>query len=89
MNANRIATATAYPMNVTWLAPHQAVRSALLLDVNCDNIVNTLDITIISSSANFGKSACDANNMRADVFADGIISTLDIAVAASSGCFGQ
>lgn len=58
-------------------------------DVDCNNIVNTLDIAIIASSANFGKPVGQAVNPRADVDGNGIINTLDIAVAASSACFGR
>ena len=58
-------------------------------DVNCDNIVNTIDIGIISSSANFGLSAGAASEPRADVNGDGIINTIDIGVASSSACFGM
>ena len=58
-------------------------------DVNCDNIVNTVDIAIISSSANFGLAVGEMANLRADVNRDGTVNTLDIGIASGSACFGM
>ena len=58
-------------------------------DINCDHIVNGIDVAAICNSANFGKSAAEAGEPRADVNGDGQVNGLDVAVASSLTCFAR
>ena len=44
---------------------------------------------VIASSANFGRTIAEAQDVRADVNRDGNVNGLDIAAASSSACFGR
>jgi hypothetical protein len=58
-------------------------------DVDCNHIVNGLDLALIASSSNLGQLGDAAEEPRADVDGNGTINGLDIAAAASSVCFGK
>ena len=58
-------------------------------DVDCNDVVNGLDISVIANSCNFGFETHSAAVPRADVNGDGIVNGLDLASASSSACFGQ
>lgn len=61
-------------------------------DVDCNGIVNALDIAAVTSSANFGKTVGSGDPPaanRADVDRNTIVNVLDVAAVQSSACFGQ
>jgi hypothetical protein len=77
------------PSIASWEFVGGLMRVRLTGDVSGDGLTTGLDVLIVTSLANFGKTVSEAADPYADVTGDGLITGLDVLVITSIANFGQ